>query len=348
MSIAPAPQLNIVVGANGSGKTSLLESLFFLSNGRSFRTNDTKQLVNFDANSLLVVSEACSDNDKVRRVALSYDKASSRVAKIDNKKIFTSSDLAKLLPSKFLSPTVGDLVTGSPKSRRKFMDWLMFHVEHRYLAEQKELNHVVAQRNALLRVSHSTQEAFWRRALVELSEKLYGGTLVHFNGLKPYILSALAELLPGIDVDISLYPGWNLAKGLADVLSSNLATEQRLGACRYGFHRRDIRANVNNRSASQSLSRGQLKLLAIALQIAQIRYLKTLLGTKCVVFIDDLLSELDVDNAENVVRELVNLEVQCFITSVNKSLIEITANNYQGRTKLFHVKRGVIMQGESL
>lgn len=228
------------------------------------------------------------------------------------------------------------------------MDWLMFHVEHEYLKNIKHLKHVVTQRNAILKQNQNKQELFWRENLIELSNELYAISDTHFKNLQPFIDKAISSLLPNIKIDIRIYPGWNLSKPLDEIINSNFSMEFKVGSCRYGFHRRDLKVTVNGRSVRDVLSRGQLKLTAIGLQIAQISYLKEIYNRKCVVFIDDLISELDVSNAEKVIDELVELGVQCFITSASNSLIEITSNNFRDRIRLFHVERGTIMQEESL
>ena len=343
--VKPSPIVNIFYGDNGSGKSSFLEALFLLSTGRSFRTSELKNLIKFDESSLLVRSEI-SKKENTSSIGFSFTKAGIRVAKRDGEKLKNSSELAKSIPLKFLSPLVSELVEGSPSVRRKYVDWLMFHVEHGYINRIKHFKTVLANRNAVLKNKDREQEPYWTSQFISLSEELANLCSRTCEALAPYIQQALTEFLVGVEVEVNYYQGWNVTKSLEELLEKNKEIEFKFGSTRYGFQRSDLRLTVKGRPINLVLSRGQMKLCSLALQLAQVRFIKELNGLKCTVLIDDVIAELDDANVCRVVDGFIDSESQCFITSANDKLPEILSSTIGKNYKLFHVEHGTITEEE--
>ncbi|UAA38803.1 DNA replication/repair protein RecF [Paraneptunicella aestuarii] len=345
-NVVPSPILNVLYGQNGSGKSSFLEALYLLSSGRSFRTTELKNLISFEKESLLVRSELMVSQDSKEKIGLSFSRSGQKLVKKNGEKIKNSSELARSLPLRFLSPTVSELVEGSPRNRRQFLDWIMFHVEPSYLNEFKTFKTVLANRNAVLKDKRKDQEAFWTEKLVELSYSLTGKCRNIVSDITPYIDASLSLFLSGCDISIDYYQGWGKEKDLAELLTQNLENEFKFGTTRYGFQRSDLRLKINGKPLNQVMSRGQLKLCAFALHLAQVRFINERNGVKCTVLIDDVISELDDINVCKVIGGFIDSGSQCFITSANDKLPKLLADHFSENYKLFHVEHGTITEEE--
>ncbi|MCY7295427.1 DNA replication/repair protein RecF [Alteromonas sp. a30] len=347
----PSPSLNVLLGENGSGKSSLLESVHILSTGRSFRTVDLKNLLQFEKQHFLVRGKVKSqlrewEGNLGVNVGFMFSDKKERLAKIEGEKIKNSSDLARLLPMKFLSPLEGNLIEGAPSLRRRFLDWLMFHVEPDYLPQQKQFKSVLSNRNATLRKKDRGQEPYWRSQLIESSVRLSEMAEHNFEQFKIYVEDEVSDSLNGFDFHFELYRGWRKDTELSDLFSKAIDNEFKFGSSRYGFQRADLKITVDGKPSSLVLSRGQMKILALALHIAQIKFLKLERKSNCVVLIDDIIAELDDQNICTMIDKIIETGNQCFVTSANVKLAELLKKNFSKSYKLFHVEHGTIKEEE--
>lgn len=349
--LLPSPSLNVLLGENGSGKSSLLESVHILSTGRSFRTVDLKNLIQFEQSQFLVRGKVKSQlrqwEDKASvNVGFMFSDKKERLAKVEGEKIKNSSDLARLLPMKFLSPLEGNLIEGAPSLRRRFLDWLMFHVEPSYLKQQKNFKAILSNRNATLRKKDRKQEPYWRAQLIDLSVALSELSASNFQHYLDYLKKEVNESLGEIDIHFEFYRGWRKGASLTDLMAQSLENEFKLGSSRYGYQRADLKIAVNGKPANLVLSRGQMKILALALHLAQIKFLKYERKANCVVLIDDIIAELDDQNICTMIEKIIETGNQCFVTSANVKLAELLKKNFSESYKLFHVEHGTIKEEE--
>lgn len=353
-AINPSPILNVFIGDNGSGKSTVLEGLYLLSTGRSFRTVELTNLIKFETESILVrgkINQSSKGNndktDGIHKLGFSFSRRKEKVVKIDGEKIRNSSELAKCLPLKFLSPLEGELIEGSPGLRRKYIDWLMFHVEQPvYLDTLKSFKTVLSNRNATLRKNDRAQEPYWRKQFVNLSEELARITETKFTVFCNFLEEQLCKVLPGKCFKIEFYKGWREDSSLESLLTGSIDTDFKAGSTRFGYQRSDLKIRIDDKPAAQVLSRGQMKLCAMVLQLAQIKYLKTELDIQCVVLIDDVIAELDDSNVCAIVDEFIKSDSQCFITSANEKLADLLGREFGDFFKLFHVEHGTIKEEE--
>ncbi len=351
-AIYPSPVLNVFIGENGSGKSTLLEAINLLSTGRSFRTVDLSSLISFEQSGLLarcvVINKSDIDTDITKtNVGFSFSRNKEKLVKINGDRIGNSSELAQCLPLKFLSPLEGELIEGAPGLRRKYVDWLMFHVEHPvYLEKLKSFKVVLSNRNATLKKKDRAQEPYWRNQFISLAEELAELTSVVFEEFKSFINREVTKILKTDAIEFVYFRGWKNGSELSQILEDNIENDFRIGTTRYGYQRSDLRILVDNKSAADVLSRGQMKLCAMALQLAQIKYLKQEKNVQCVVLIDDVIAELDDLNVCAVIEEFIDSNSQCFVTSANKKLADLLGTKFSDFYKLFHVEHGTIIEEE--
>ena len=187
------PRRNYIFGPNGAGKTSLLEGVFVLGRGRSFRTRQVRRLVQHGSDAFAVFGEVATDAG-TRRLGVAY-RAGRLEKKIDGQPATGMAALAELLPVHAIDPSMHALVEGGPSERRRFLDWGVFHVEPSYLEAWKRYRRVLSQRNAVLkRGGPSAELRPWSAALAEAGAGVDDSRSRYLARLAP-VVSAFGERL---------------------------------------------------------------------------------------------------------------------------------------------------------
>lgn len=342
--IFPAQGINLILGENGSGKTSLLEAIYLLAMGRSFRSRFLKNVVNNDQQRLTVFARSA---DKTP-IGVQYDLASGLQIRLNNAPLKRLSDLAVHLPLQFIPANCHQFFELGPKYRRRMVDWGVFHVEQQFNFHWQSYKKALQQRNAAIKHHKPSREIqLWDKYLVEHGTIITGMRERYLTLLLEYFQPLFRQLCPELEhyqFSLRYLRGWNKASEFADYLSSHIDRDNALGYTRSGPHAADWSLRVNDADPYEMLSRGQQKLFFLALSMAQILILadkKQLTST--VLLIDDLSSELDWHHQNTVIETLRILPVQCFISSTNEQLTALLSAENE---KKFHVKHGVISDND--
>ncbi|MGI1679454.1 MAG: DNA replication/repair protein RecF [Cellvibrionaceae bacterium] len=365
ISLSLNSSLNIIYGENGSGKTSLLEAVYMLGMGRSFRSARAKPVINHNASQITlfgeVVSGGITKTDKpqidkeIHKIGLQKTRKGETLIKVDGDNVLTAARLAEHLPVLTINANSFDLIEGPAKPRRQLLDWLAFHVEPSFLNTWKALQHCLKQRNSLLRRGRIDRLELrpWDAQLIELTAKI---DAIRQETFEPFLASvqSLKDLLPDSEVALEYKPGWNRDHSYEEVLEQSLERDLNRGYTHYGPHRSDIRITTSGHSAGDVLSRGQQKVLVCALILAQGMVFRDLTGKTSVYLVDDLASELDEVHRKSVGHWLSELNVQILITGVEKEpLLDMWPNSLAEGQKtqeldkaVFHVKHGKIEKEE--
>lgn len=342
--IEPSFSFNLIHGNNGSGKTSLLEAIYYLGVGKSFRTHRSQIVVNNQASQFTLFTRF---NNDLNSIGLERHRDGTLKNKIDGQVVASSADLAKALPILLINQDSFCLLEGSPKERRQFLDWCMFHVEHEFHSLWKQNQQLLTQRNALLRTQPSARDvAPWDEALIKVTLALNQLRLIHLKLFEPLFQQVSAFLLPEKSVAMEYYPGWNTDYSYEEALKRSFGRDLQLGSTQVGTHRADIRLKTASGYVIDTFSRGEQKLLIYSLKLAQGLLLRQQKERPCCYLIDDLLAELDIRHQQQVLRFLIDLESQVFITATHWSHLEAALTNLPG--KMFHVEQGVVREHESV
>lgn len=344
VDIVPSPRVNLLFGENGSGKTSVLEAINVLALGRSFRSHKHKPLINHQATAFTVFGRVLSNSAEVP-LGVERQAGGQSSFKANGAQVGSIAELATYLPIQVINSDTFLLLEGSPKVRRQFIDWLVFHVEPQFFQAWKAAQRCLKHRNSLLRRDRMDPRelALWDRELVVSSEAIdsYREQCVEeFKGTFLELLGSFVRI-PGID--LSYYRGWDRERSLAEVMEAGFERDLRLGHTHSGGHRADLRISVDGMPAGEVLSRGQQKLVVCALKIAQgFIYARKTAGS-CVYLVDDLPAELDRVHRAKLVDWLETLNTQVFITGVEKDAL---LTDWQDRPevpkKVFHVEQGQV------
>ncbi len=339
VDITPSSQLNLILGPNASGKTSMLEAIYLIAHAKSFRDKTNSILIQRQHSALTCFAQL-EILGTHHRVGIRKDLRQLTEIHIDGNKVSSSSTLAGLTPLQLITPESYQLLTEGPKVRRSFIDWLLFHVEQGFHTQWTAYRRAIKQRNSALKSGHSRQQiVIWDDEMVQHAEYINRWRrqiIKHLNQLSAPFFS---HMLPGLDFSLSYQQGWSADKSLSQALQDSIDTDFRRHFTTVGPHRAELQVRVNNLQAAKVLSRGQMKLAVCALKLAQIELLKSNSNKRCIVLVDDLPAELDHKNRRLLIELLTNLGTQVFITSTDETLIEPpeTADK-----KVFHVEHGVV------
>ncbi|WP_020484042.1 DNA replication/repair protein RecF [Methylomonas sp. MK1] len=339
-SISPSPAINFITGANASGKSSLLEAIFILGRSRSFRTTHTKQAIAFEQSQLTVSAQNRQQSGSVSTLGIQIDnkQCQIRIDQEDRQK----ADLAYALPVQLIHPKSYRLLDSGPQIRREFLDWGIFNQHKNFLPCWRKFNKALQQRNALLKTRQIKQLSAWDKELVEYGQVINDFRLAYLANLQPVFLEMASHFLNKEDVDLRFLPGWDDRQALDVILKNDLERDIRYGFTHSGPHRADFQTYQDKRLAKDYLSRGQQKLLVLALMLAQVTLLNQESPYSCCILIDDLASELDTENRAKLIKYLIGLSCQVFISSTDIADFGdlSSVENY----KWFHVEQGDVKQ----
>ncbi len=344
VNLRPSPRINLIYGENGSGKTSVLEAIHTLSLGRSFRSHKHKPLIQWEKDRFTLFAQVLHGGAEFPVGMERYGNGDVSF-KVSGKPVGSVAELASVLPVQVIDAHTFLLLEGSPKVRRQFMDWLVFHVEPSFFPAWKNVQRCLKQRNSLLRRDRieSNELAVWDRELIELTQRIHECRLRCIELFEPVFLSLLEAFIPIPGVSISYTRGWDKAKEYQQVLADNFERDQQLGYTQSGSHRADLRINVEGQPAADVLSRGQQKLVVCALKIAQGYVYAQQTTGQCIYLVDDLPAELDANHRATLVDWLDRLNTQVFITGVEREpLLADWRDRTDVTTKLFHVEQGTV------
>ncbi len=340
--IFPAGGMNLLLGQNGSGKSSVLEAIHYLSLGRSFRTHLTNRVIMQGEKAFTLFAQLEQDEQQIN-LGLQKDRHGDTQLKIGGKTADKLSQLASLLPLQLIHPEGYNLLTGGPQQRRAFVDWGVFHVEQAFFPLWGKVRRLLKQRNALLRQSvNYAPLAYWDQQLAESSEALSVFRQQYCLALLPLLQQICQELLPEYTFQATFYGGWQQESALSQLLQEGFERDRQLGHTAIGPHRADLRLRAEGVPVQDLLSRGQLKLLVCALRLAQGLYLRQHSAKTCLFLIDDFASELDAQKRYVLAKRLQQCESQVFITAIDQQPLQEMMQEFDCR--LFHVKQGNITE----
>jgi DNA replication and repair protein RecF len=329
-----SPELNLIAGPNGAGKTSVLEAIFLLGRGRSFRTRSSEKLIRHGQPSLVVFGR--TDSVLAQTAGVEVTREGTR-ARINGGNAESLLALSSVLPVQSVDPEIHKLVDQGPERRRRWLDWLVFHVEPTFGVHWIRYNRALKQRNAALKVK-GADFAMWDLALVEHGKALTSARKAALERLDPY-LKKLFGRFAGLDVLLGFQAGWAQDHELAEALRLSTDRDRDRGISTSGPHRADVMLRLKGRSARETASRGQQKLIAVAMIVSQLQLLKAELGTQATLLLDDPAAELDSKNLALLFDELAALNCQMIATSLSP---ETTL--FQAPKAMFHVEQGRVIR----
>lgn len=320
--------LNLFVGDNAAGKTSLIEAIWLLATGRSFRSARSHHLIQQESFQCTLFCEVVSSHDKKNMHRLGMQKnPNETILRLDGETAKGQVLLAEKLPVQLLTPESHRLLEEGPKARRQFMDWGCFHQTPEFIQLWRQYRRALQQRNhALKKQLPQGQTQLWDSQLVESARKIDVIRKSYLEALTPYLVTFCQGLMPELKDEVVCHyrAGWpKHTPDLLDLMQQNYRRDCQLGHTQYGAHRADIRFKFGGQEAMNRLSRGQQKLFVCALLLAQASLYEKIIEEPVIMLIDDLPAELDETHRYKLLELLQILNIQHLITSTSKSLIPV-------------------------
>ncbi|MGI9235374.1 MAG: DNA replication/repair protein RecF [Woeseiaceae bacterium] len=326
-------EFNLIYGANASGKTSLLEALAYLGRGKSFRGAGTADLVQHGKDEFVLFGQVHSHT---RTISLGARNSRDGLeVRVDGESEGGAAALAEALPLQVIDPEVHNLVAGGPELRRRFLDWVAFHVEQDHLHAWRRFRRSLKQRNAALKAkSAAATIRSWNAEFAALSAALDESRQ---RALEVALdsLTGFGRRLLGTALEFEYQRGWSRERELEAVLEDGLQRDLLLGATQHGPHRADLKIRYDERQARKLVSRGQQKLLASAMILAATETAQTSLERPLLLLLDDPAAELDADSLSRLMAAVADLGSQVVATSLEPDSVEVP----QGAA-VFHVEQG--------
>ncbi len=290
-----SPNVTLITGKNGSGKTSLIEAIYIALQGTSFKSSDTDVL---------------QYEQPWWRIDIAFDDDTSRVVKFDpsktsgKKQFIIDQKIAYRLTPRYKYPVVlfepDDLrlLNGSPTRRRQFIDHFISQLEPLYVASLRKYDRALKQRNNLLKRPYTTQDELfvWNVALSE-----YGAEIIeqrvrfieHINNHLDGVYNSIAHSTDYVSVHYSHTLVGSVKQKLLNELHASIERDKHLGYTSIGPHRHDVVFKFNDSLALSVASRGEVRSIVLALKFIEVDIIQQLTGKKPIILLDDVFSELD-------------------------------------------------------
>ena len=340
LQIELSPGVNFFYGANGSGKTSLLESIYIFSSGKSFKSTNLKSLINYNHNKFLLETY---DNSRGYISTIKKSSNGPISIKLNNKKI-TTSNLVREFPCTAIHNNTFSFANASPDFRRKILDRSIFIAEEGFSKTWFSFYRSLKQRNNIIKKNRISDIYAWDIKVSEEGEILNNYRVSFFNKTLEEFNRTIETLRPLSvfnffdSILIEFSKGWDNQKKLSEILNDNKEKDILRKTTTQGPHKADINFLINKLDARQILSRGEQKFFSILWCCSQHEVLKKHYNINATLLIDDIKSELD-DKTFNLLVELLkasdNQVIFSCIENCFSSKIEHDFNNF----KKFHVEQ---------
>ncbi len=339
--IEPGNNINLFIADNAQGKTNLIEAIYYLGHNRSFKTKTIKELINLDFDAFQI-------NVKTDKHRIKLEKSRKKtLITINQQQLKNTSELTKILPIQIITPDKGFIVNGTPKNKRSYLDWGVFHVKPEFLSSFKNYNKTLKSINLLLSNNNVLELDFWFLELAKTAVKISQSRIEYIKNLKKTNsskelekLSKLFNLIKGFDYEFN--SGWPKdvdalsGDSIYNYLYKNKQFLLKAKYLNHGPHKANINFYLNHKSEG-FLSRGEQKTLSIIFWLSQVLMLVKS-GVNPVVLIDDISSELDKNKINIILGYLDGLNIQTFVTNISNNLSIVDKHN----TVVFNINNGVI------
>ncbi|MHB1512130.1 MAG: DNA replication/repair protein RecF [Acidiferrobacter sp.] len=327
---SPSPGMNLIVGANGAGKTSLLEGISLAGTGKTLRSGSVRAAI---AHGRERLSARLSFGEGLAAGKLRYERGTSeKIWVLDDSAVKSAAEVYERLPLMIFSPESHYAMLQEANARREVVYWLMFHVEPFFLDTWRRYQRLLRQRNAALRMRDRNYRAF-DPGLVQLSAVLADMWQRAAQALEAPFAELVERQRLGGEAQLVLRPGWQ-GDSLAAALEVNRETDERLGYTLAGPHRADVGFKLNGRPIQEVASHGQQKILMSAWRLAVVMVVVAA-GKHPVLLLDDLAAELDAERRASFFGTLTDIGLQTFVTAIDQA-------SFPSPATVFHVEHGCL------
>lgn len=353
-----ADGINVLLGANGQGKTNILEAVSFLALTKSFYASSDLHVLKLGSPGFTIEARIHSDGGTISEVRVAFSaEPPEKVVTVGGVRPEKLSDLIGQFPTVILSPEHARITAGTPADRRKFVDILLSQLSAAYLGDLMEYRRVHRQRNALLGEMRASGRQMpdalepWTASLCRIGGRIIARRAAVLGELDAYVRSAYEHLVPEGEAPAMRYAtvsGFgagstadDAAACLSVVLAEQRTAEIQRGTTLSGPHRDDVLLSLNGVGVHNFASQGQHKTFLVALKLAEHTFIKDRRNEVPLLLLDDLFSELDDQRVRRILL-LVEGMGQSVITTTDQSPFHGMLA-WSGRHRKFDVQQGTII-----
>jgi DNA replication and repair protein RecF len=335
VEFSPDSGTNLIVGENGAGKTSILEAIFLLGRGRSFRPGQTHGLIQYGSTELTVYGEISSPDERYK-LGVQFSRK-GREIHINGQAGSQTAALASAFPLQIIDPEVHLLVQGGPQGRRHFVDWGVFHVKHDFLPEWRRFRRALQQRNTALKQKADIKAVkAWDAELIQAGQSVDACRREYLEEFEP-ILTRISSKMLGTPPKCRYLRGWPSELSFADALEASQARDRQYCVTHVGPHRAELVLEIDGHPARNQLSRGQQKLLGSSMVLAQSEFVAARSEKRVTLLIDEPAAELDEAHLDELLQAFEAPGLQLFLTALREDSLPLKT-----RPRVFHVKHGIL------
>lgn len=348
----------VLIGDNAQGKSNLLESIYFLAFGSSYRTKKEVEVIGWNKNEAGIYCHL-NTNESTKDLTLVFRKNAQKTIKVDGQNVKRMAKLIGNVKIVFFSSEDLFLVKGAPSERRTFIDKILVQVYSGYYQQLQTYNKLIQQRNHTLKEIKESKNygladmlSIWDEQIAEVSTNIYTlrkNILDHLSSVLSLYHSKISNpnekvtlkyvsSIEGIDFD-----NWNpdtLKDSILEHLSKKRSAELARGQSLYGPHRDDINFFINDKEAKTFGSQGQQRTLVLSLKLAEINYIKEKTGETPILLLDDVMAELDHKRQKHLL-ELVGNNTQTFISTTH---LEDFSESWLKSSSVLKISEGQIIR----
>ena len=356
-----SPKMNCFIGPNGTGKTNILDAVYYLSFCRSAYTSIDSQVIRHDQDFFVVEGDYTDDRgklgddqDELRKLSIycGMKRGTKKHFKCNKKEYKRLSQHIGLIPLIFVSPADTYLVDGGGEERRRLMDMVISQYDNLYLDALNRYNKALQQRNTLLKMEEEPDlelMRIWEEQMAAEGEVIYQKRSAFVQELIP-VFQQIYQQISDDRESVSLrYVSHGQRGPLLEVIQRDRMKDRAVGYSLHGVLRDDLEMLLGDYPMRREGSQGQLKTFVIAMKLAQFSFLKrTCSRTTPLLLLDDIFDKLDAHRVERIVNLVASEEYgQIFITDTNREHLDkiLQANSFD--YQLFSVHDGeVTVRGE--
>ncbi len=310
--LQPSHQMTLLYGLNGQGKTNLLEAIYLLGTGRSFRSVKTPDLIRQGMDTALVTGQVRTGG-VTSEIKVQLAGKQRRVT-VDGKPVQRAAELHGKLAAVVFSPDDTAMVKQGPETRRRYLDRALYTSNAVFLRDYHEYYHTLKQRNALLRSGATAGLDVWTEQLVASGNRLMEHRRQYVAQLLPLVHEHYQQIAGSREtVKLSYAPDSDHC--FREQLEQCRATDLRRGITGHGPHRDDLVFEIDGQPLKTFGSQGQQRSFVLALKLAELDHLQQTFGEPPLILLDDIASELDRERIHNLLELLRQRQVQVVMTT---------------------------------
>ena len=349
--------INVLIGANGQGKTNLLEAIYYLSVGNNFRGNKDIELIQWNKPYLRLIGQMKKDDsERCYDLEVYIDKEKNKQLKINGVKYKSMSELHNYLRVVLFSPDDLKIVKGSPAERRKYLDVCMSQMDKNYDRLIRDYEKIVQQRNNLIKElqykkDNLSQLEVWDQYLIEYGSKIIHKRIQYLKVLVPMarkVQQALTSEKERFSVTyhcsigaIGDFSVEEIKRLFQNILKQKNGEELARGTTLWGPHRDDLIFYLNGIDLKKYGSQGQQRTGILSLKMAELQTFYKIHGEYPLLLLDDVMSELDDGRRHFLLKMVKKYQIQTIITGANIELL----TNEMAENEIFSVQEGKIIIG---